>query len=94
MRKLQSSKKFDKAYQKFVHHDIALQRQVDETIKRMEDDVFSPTLGAHKLTGNLWGLFACSCGYDCRIVFSIERDKNSGEEFILLDDVGTHDEVY
>lgn len=58
----------------------------------MEADVFSPNLKAHKLSGKLYGLFACSCGYDCRIVFTIE--KHSGHEVILLIDIGTHSEVY
>jgi len=37
---------------------------------------------------------ACSCGYDCRVVFSLEIDEDSGGEVILLVDIGTHDEVY
>jgi mRNA-degrading endonuclease YafQ of YafQ-DinJ toxin-antitoxin module len=34
------------------------------------------------------GLQSCSCGYDCRIVFSVEPEQ------IVLLDIGTHDEVY
>jgi len=37
-------------------------------------------------------LLACSCGYNCRIIFTVEKQKN--EEMILLIDIGTHDEVY
>lgn len=42
------------------------------------------------------GLRACSCGYDCRIVFSIERvdDVDVDLETIVLLDIGTHDKVY
>ncbi len=32
-------------------------------------DVFAFHLGTHKLSGELYGLYACICGYDCRIVF-------------------------
>lgn len=39
-------------------------------------------------------LWACSCGYDCRIVFSFENDEESGAELIVLLDIGTHDVVY
>ena len=60
----------------------------------MQVDIFAAQLGAHKLGGELLGLRACSCGYDCRIVFSIEQDKETGKEVILLLDIGTHDEVY
>ncbi|MDQ6902696.1 MAG: type II toxin-antitoxin system mRNA interferase toxin, RelE/StbE family, partial [Bacteroidota bacterium] len=35
-----------------------------------------------------------SCGYDCRIVFSIVQDDKAKAEFILLIDIGTHEEVY
>ncbi len=37
----------------------------------MESDIFSPSLETNKLSGKLAGLFACSCGYDCRIIFSL-----------------------
>ncbi len=60
----------------------------------MEIDVFAPSLGTHKLSGKLNGLQACSCGYDCRLVFSIEQDTETSREVIVLLDIGTHDEVY
>ena len=60
----------------------------------MQLDVFAADLGTHKLEGKLVGLRACSCGYDCRIVFSIEKDEENEREVIILLDVGTHDEVY
>jgi len=60
----------------------------------MTNDVFTAHLGAHKLSGELLGLWACSCGYDCRIVFALETDPTTGGEVILLLDIGTHDEVY
>jgi mRNA-degrading endonuclease YafQ of YafQ-DinJ toxin-antitoxin module len=60
----------------------------------MEEDIFAPALGTHKLSGALSGLRACSCGYDCRIVFSLEHDSDSGAEVIVLLDIGSHDEVY
>jgi mRNA-degrading endonuclease YafQ of YafQ-DinJ toxin-antitoxin module len=46
------------------------------------------------LSGALFGLWACSCGYDCRIIFSVEIAPESDEEVIVLLDIGTHDEVY
>ncbi|MFW9260612.1 MULTISPECIES: type II toxin-antitoxin system YafQ family toxin [unclassified Nostoc] len=60
----------------------------------MEADVFAPALGTHKLSGKLDGLQSCSCGYDCRVVFSIELDAETNTEAIVLLDIGTHDEVY
>jgi mRNA interferase YafQ len=60
----------------------------------MEADVFASNLGTHKLGGKLHGFQSCSCGYDCRIVFFIEQDKETDSEVIGLLDVGTHNEVY
>lgn len=53
-----------------------------------------PDLGTHKLSGELMGLRASSCGYDRRILFSFEKDARTGGEVILLHGVGTHDEIY
>ncbi|NQE34421.1 hypothetical protein E5S67_02147 [Microcoleus sp. IPMA8] len=60
----------------------------------MEADVFFPNLGTHKLGGKLEGFQSCSCGCNCRIVFSIEEDTETNCEVIVLLDIGTHDEVY
>ncbi len=60
----------------------------------MEADLYEPKLKTHALSGALAGFYASSCGYDCRIVFSIVEDKKSGIEKIVLVNVGTHDEVY
>jgi mRNA interferase YafQ len=61
---------------------------------QMQEDVFAASLGTHKLSGTLEGLRVCGCGYDCRIVFSIEWNPAGGGEVIVLLDIGTHDEVY
>ncbi len=67
-RVLKCTPKFEKAYRKFVRRHAVLQKRIDDTLRQMENDVFSPSLEAHKLSGKLFGLFACSCGYDCRII--------------------------
>ncbi len=46
----------------------------------------------HKLKGDLAGSWACSAGDDLRIVF--EFVQHEGGEAILLQTVGTRDEVY
>jgi mRNA interferase YafQ len=60
----------------------------------MSENLYAPSLGTHKLSGEFYGLWACSCGYDCRIVFAIESDPSTNAEVILLLDLGTHDDVY
>jgi mRNA-degrading endonuclease YafQ of YafQ-DinJ toxin-antitoxin module len=53
---------------------------------------FHPQPKTHKLKGKLARSWACSAGYDLRIVFRFV--KHRGEEAILLEALGTHDEVY
>ncbi len=94
MRRLILTPKFKRAYRKFVRRDKKLRERVDYTLRQMEQDVFASSLSAHKLSGTLSGLWACSCGYDCRIIFTIEPEPASSEDVIVLLAIGTHDEVY
>jgi addiction module RelE/StbE family toxin len=94
MKKLVLTPKFKRAFRKFVIHNPKLQRRIEDTLQQMQEDIFQPRLGTHSLKGELAGLKACSCGYDCRIVFSLELDKETKEEVIVLLDIGTHNEVY
>jgi len=57
-------------------------------------DPFTPELETHKLKGKLSGSWACSAGYDLRIVFDFVKDKKRKEDDIFLIEIGTHDEVY
>jgi addiction module RelE/StbE family toxin len=61
-------------------------------LELLSEDAFHSSLRTHKLKGDLEGLWACSAGYDLRVVFSFVRSES--EEAILLHAVGTHDEVY
>ena len=94
MYKVVASSKFKRALRKFARSNPALQSKIQEVIATMENDLFSANLGTHKLGGKLSGFLSCSCGYDCRIVFSLTIDNNSGQQVILLLDIGTHDDVY
>ncbi len=58
----------------------------------LEADAFHPRLKTHKLSGQLKGSWAASAGYDLRIVFKFVT--RGGSEAILLETLGTHDEVY
>jgi mRNA interferase YafQ len=61
-------------------------------LEALTDDAFHPVLKTHKLKGELAGSWACSAGHDLRIVFKFVQ--HDGAEAILLQTVGTHDEVY
>jgi mRNA-degrading endonuclease YafQ of YafQ-DinJ toxin-antitoxin module len=56
MRELVLTPKFRKAYRRAVRRDRALQGHIEDVLRRMQDDVFQPALGTHKLSGALEGL--------------------------------------
>jgi mRNA-degrading endonuclease YafQ of YafQ-DinJ toxin-antitoxin module len=61
-------------------------------LAQLAEDAFHPSLKTHKLKGDLQDSWACTAGYDLRIVFAFVQHQ--GQEGILLETVGTHDEVY
>jgi mRNA interferase YafQ len=65
---------------------------IEATLEHLSADAAHPSLRTHKLRGSLAGCWACSAGYDLRIVF--EYTQHDGAEAILLLALGTHDEVY
>lgn len=65
---------------------------IQVTLELLREDAFNPKLKTHKLKGNLAGSWACSAGYDLRDIFQFVRHQ--GAEALLLEAVGTHDEVY
>jgi len=94
MRQLVIMPSFRRAYRRLTKRDRALQERIDAVLRQMRNDVYVSALGTHKLSGALSGLWASSCGYDCRVIFSLEIEQESGQEVILLHDIGAHDEVY
>jgi mRNA-degrading endonuclease YafQ of YafQ-DinJ toxin-antitoxin module len=94
MRRLAPTARFSRAFRRLVKKNPAHQAQIEEALRRMAADLSDSRLKIHHLSGKLKGLFACSCGYDCRIVFAKERDARTGTEVLLLLNIGSHAEVY
>ena len=61
-------------------------------LEQLSADAAHPSLRTHKLRGALSGYWACSAGYDLRVVFEYVQHEKA--EAILLLALGTHDEVY
>lgn len=96
-RRLVYTKAFERAYRRYTKRNRSLKEAVKTTLQQLAEDAFDPRLSTHKLQGKLRELRACSCGYDCRIIFSIESlptDDDESEEVIVLVSVGSHDDVY
>lgn len=88
------SSSFVRVLKRKTRRRLDLRERIEETLRRLSEDPFHPSLRTHKLTGQLSGTWACSVGYDIRILFEFVHNSESGEEEILLLTVGTHDEVY
>jgi addiction module RelE/StbE family toxin len=93
MRRLVWGKTFARAFRGTVkkHPDSA--KDIEEVLRLLAQDPFLPRLETHKLKGKLSGSWACTVGYDLRIVFDFVEGEGR-EEDILLIEIGTHDEVY
>ena len=75
-----------------LKREPSLIEAIGGTLKQLEEDAFLPQLRTHKLKGRLEGSWACSAGYDLRIVFHFEQQED--HEIIVLEAVGSHEEVY
>jgi len=91
-RLLLRSGQFVKAAQRLVRKRPWTAAALLESLQLLADDAFHPLLRTHKLKGKLAGAWACSAGFDLRIIF--EFVTYQGEEAILLLTIGTHEEVY
>ncbi len=66
--------------------------EIQSALELLTVDAFHPRLRTHKLKGELKESWACSAGHDLRIIFKFVQYQDS--EAILLESLGTHDEVY
>ena len=94
MRRLAWDSSFRRAFKQRTRRDRILQERIFEVLDQLAREPFYPPLKTHKLSGHLQGLWACWVEYDCRIIFAFETDPETGQELIVLVDLGTHDEVY
>ena len=94
MRKLAWDASFRRAFRRRTRNSPAVQERIRRVLAQLVEDPFHPALSAHKLSGQLEGLWACWVEYDCRIVFAFEPDSGGGQDVIVLIDLGTHGDVY
>jgi addiction module RelE/StbE family toxin len=91
-RRLIPSPAFLRAAKRAARKHPQVAENIGETLKRLAENAFDSRLRSHKLKGPLAGLWACSAGFDLRVVF--EFVEHEGAEAILLHSVGSHEEVY
>jgi len=91
-RELLRSTAFIRAARRYLKKYPQVADDLEATLLLLSQDAFDPRLKTHKLKGDLDGVWACSVGYDLRILF--ELVQHEGTDAILLLTLGTHDEVY
>jgi mRNA-degrading endonuclease YafQ of YafQ-DinJ toxin-antitoxin module len=87
--KVSYSNRFRKAFQNKCRNNPALQEKFFRQLEIFLANPFHPALRTHKLSGKLRHLSSFSVDYDMRVIFSFVS-KNE----VILEDIGTHDEVY
>ena len=92
MRPLLRSPAFGRELRRWLKRHPDTAATIEATLEQLSTDAAHPSLRTHKLLGPLAGCWACSAGYDLRIVF--EYTQHEGHEAVLLLALGTHDEVY
>jgi mRNA interferase YafQ len=85
---------FTRSFKKITKRNPQLRDRVTEVLMLLAEDPFTPSLKSHNLMGNLDGLWSCSVAYDCSVVFEFLEEEDVLEVFILLVNIGNHDEVY
>ena len=83
---------FIKSAKRLVKKNADLALDLRNTLVLLSENPHNPLLKTHKLKGSLSGSLACSAGYDMRVVFSFTHYEK--QPAVLLEAVGTHDEVY
>lgn len=94
MRELVWTGTFRRALRRTVKRNPHLLGDIEATLRLLQADPFSPQLATHKLKGALTGTWACSAGYDLRILFEFVPSSHGGEDDLFLIEIGTHDDVY
>ena len=91
-RLLLPSTAFIRSSRRFVRKHPPHAPQLQLALELLGEDAFNPQLKTHKLKGKLASSWACSAGYDLRVIFQFVKHK--GQDAVLLEGVGSHDEVY
>jgi len=94
MRELLWSNTFRRALRRIIKRQPHLLSDIEVALRLLQEDPFASQLATHKLKGRLAGIWACSAGYDLRILFEFVANPQGGEDDLFLVEIGTHDEVY
>ena len=87
---LVTTQHFERRARKFLRKHPDLRATFSDTLEKLQQDPFQPSLRLHALSGELAGIQAASLTHAYRLTVTL----NITEEEVVLLDVGSHDEVY
>lgn len=85
---------FSRSCKRTLRRRPDLREKIENALRLLSKDPFHTTLHTHKLKGDMAGSLACTVDFEYRIVFEFVPNPKTGEEEILLEAIGTHEEVY
>ncbi len=88
--RLDKTSKYQKIEKKFFKKHPSLVDDYCIVLEKLSFNPFDSSLKTHKLSGKLDGLYACSLGFEYRMLLTIEIK----EDVVTLVALGSHDEVY
>ena len=86
---IEFSSAFHRVYRKRILKDNQLEQLFWKKLATFQKDPYHPSLGTHKLSGKLHGLYSLKIACDCRVIFEFVTEERVG-----LIDIGNHDQVY
>jgi len=81
-----TSPNFEDDLKKLIRKNVDYSQKLQKTVKLLRQNINYPSLRLHKLEGRK--CFSISVDMSIRIIFSIKGNR------ILLEAIGTHDDVY
>ncbi len=83
------SNSFKRAYKKRIKGNILLENLFKEKLNRFIENPYDKSLRTHKLSGKLSEIWSFSVTYKVRVTFIFVDDNK-----VLLESIGSHNEVY
>ncbi len=94
MEELVWSANFIRQLKRLVRQNPPIKKMIEQTLEKLANEPFDPSLKTHKFKGKLANKWSCSIDYSNRIVFQFMDNVELKTEEIVLLAIGSHDEVY
>jgi mRNA-degrading endonuclease YafQ of YafQ-DinJ toxin-antitoxin module len=79
MRAIVETPQFSRSFRRFVRRNPALRKRIEQVLQRMSEDVYAPSLGAHKLSGELYGFMLAHVAMIAALFFRFSLTPKVGK---------------